>query len=59
MNQTTRKHPRTLEEAFGPYTGRELYAPPDPRRARFNALAACFATLAALILVGVLLAWRG
>lgn len=22
--QTTRKHPRTLEEAFGPYTGHEF-----------------------------------
>lgn len=58
MNQTTRRHPRTMQEAFGPYTGRELYGLPDPRRERFNALSACLTTLAALVAVGVILAWR-
>lgn len=24
----TRKHPRTLNEAFGPYTSRDFYEPP-------------------------------
>ena len=55
---TTRRHPRTLQEAFGPYAVRELYAPPDPRRERLNALAACLTTLAAFVVVGVMLAWR-
>lgn len=29
MNNTTRKHPRTLQEAFGPYTSHNL--DPMPR----------------------------
>ncbi|MDZ7918484.1 hypothetical protein [Rhodoferax sp.] len=24
----TRKHPRTLQEAFGPHTSRDIYVPP-------------------------------
>lgn len=27
---TTRRHPRTLQEAFGPYTSREIYEPRKP-----------------------------
>lgn len=30
MNNTTRKYPRTLEEAFGPYTSRDFK--PAPRK---------------------------
>ena len=56
-NWSGRTH-RAMDSAFGPYTGRELYGPPDPRRERFNALWACLTTLAALIAVGVILAWR-
>jgi len=25
MNNTTRRHPRTLEEAFGPHTSKKIY----------------------------------
>ena len=57
-NWTGRVH-LTMDSAFGPHTGRELYGPPDPRRERFNAVAACLTTLAAMILIGVILAWRG
>lgn len=56
-NWSGRTH-RTMDSAFGPYTGRELYGPHDPRRGRFNALWACFSTLVALISMGVILAWR-
>ena len=28
MNNTTRQHPRTLQEAFGPYTSRDLHPMP-------------------------------
>lgn len=57
--KTTRRYPRTMQEAFGPYTGRELYEPPDPRRERLNALAAFLVTLGAMAAAGVVLAWRG
>lgn len=30
MNTTTRRHPRTLNEAFGPYAGRHIVEPQDP-----------------------------
>ena len=29
MNNTTRKHPRTMQEAFGPYTSGTLHEPAD------------------------------
>lgn len=29
MNNTTRKHPRTMQEAFGPYTSGALHEPAD------------------------------
>ena len=29
MNNTTRKHPRTMQEAFGPYTSCTLHEPAD------------------------------
>ena len=28
---TTRRHPRTLQEAFGPYTSCDIYEPPRRR----------------------------
>ena len=28
--QTTRKHPRTMQEAFGPYTSRQIDEEPVP-----------------------------
>lgn len=30
MNNTTRRYPRTMQEAFGPYTNRELSPKPAP-----------------------------
>lgn len=30
MNTTTRRHPRTLNEAFGPYAGQRIVEPCDP-----------------------------
>jgi hypothetical protein len=31
MNNTTRRHPRTLQEAFGPYTSHEIHQKPERR----------------------------
>jgi len=28
--QSPRKHPRTMQEAFGPYTSDDLYIPAEP-----------------------------
>ena len=30
----TRRHPRTVQEAFGPHTSREVQGMPDPRGTR-------------------------
>ena len=49
---------RTMDSAFGPYTCRELYAPPDPRHERSKAMAAILATLGTFAALGVILAWR-
>lgn len=34
--ETTRKHPRTLEEAFGPHTSKAVYPMPDPELEKLN-----------------------
>ncbi len=34
MSYTTRRHPRTVQEAFGPHTSREVHPMPDPRGSR-------------------------
>ena len=31
MNNTTRQHPRTMQQAWGPYTNSLLYPLPDKR----------------------------
>lgn len=42
----TRKYPRTLQEAFGPHTSREIHAPRD--RNDTIVVAGCLAAVAAL-----------
>lgn len=39
MNTTTRRYPRTLEEACGPYARNSLYVPPEPMTAGEKAVA--------------------
>ena len=57
MNITTRRHPRTLQAAFGPYTSHQIAEPaPHSRVANIIYTVVCFASLA---VVGVLLAIRG
>lgn len=46
---TTRKHPRTLQEAFGPYTSREIVNPTD--RADRIVVVGCLAAVAFLALI--------
>ena len=55
---TTRRHPRTLQEAFGPYCSRELYAPAR-RLTPFGQFLRAAAVVALFALMGVLMAWRG
>lgn len=52
MNPTTRKHPRTLQEAFGPYTSRSISEPHTPMDTADKIVAA--AALAALAAVAVM-----
>ena len=54
---STRRYPRTLEQAFGPYTSHQIAEPaPHSRVANIIYTVVCFASMA---IVGVLLAWRG
>jgi len=56
MNPTTRKHPRTLTEAFGPYAGRSIHEPVDPMdRADKIVIAGSLVALVALIAVSLFL----
>ena len=43
---TTRKYPRTLQEAFGPYTSREIHEPHEPLS---DVLAVCIPLAVALV----------
>ena len=57
MNNNTRKYPRTLTEAFGPYTSRDFvdYDPmPTADRIALFASAVGFAAFVGLILIGVI-----
>ena len=50
----TRRHPRTLQEAFGPYTSRDLHVPIEPdRQARYIFMAICVAAILGFVLVVV------
>lgn len=39
MNASTRRYPRSLEEAYGPYARGTLYVPPEPMTAGEKAVA--------------------
>ena len=39
MNTSTRRYPRSLEEAYGPYARGTLYVPPEPMTAGEKAVA--------------------
>ena len=58
MNPTTRRYPRTMQEAFGPYTSRGLHLPRPPYDAADRiVVAACLLAVAAvgvLVLCGVI-----
>ena len=59
--QTTRRYPRTLQQAFGPYASRELAPMPSRHWLRdvpgeFWFMAACLCILATLVL-GMLTGW--
>jgi hypothetical protein len=56
MNNTTRKHPRTLQEAFGPYTDHRLHEMEEqtPWRCSDLALAAIAVGVLVLISSGVI-----
>ncbi len=53
---TTRKHPRTLEEAFGPYARGPILSP-SARNRREDRITTVACTLAALALVAILAIW--
>ena len=52
----TRRHPRTLAEAFGPHTSRHVI---DTEPSRSGTIAYAVLLVVALIGMGILLAWRG
>lgn len=54
MNTTTRRHPRTLSEAFGPYERGGLYVAPDPMHTSDRIVVAASA-VAAVVLLAVLI----
>lgn len=50
----TRKYPRTLQEAFGPHTSREIYTEDRNRKAdRITCVGCLFAIAALAAIVGV------
>ena len=49
----TRKYPRTLVEAFGPYTSRSLYVKPEPLH-RNDLIVLAGSVIAGLVLVVVM-----
>ena len=49
----TRKHPRTLVEAFGPYTSQSLYVKPEPLH-RNDRIVLAGSVIAGLVLVVVM-----
>lgn len=54
MSDTTRRHPRTLAEAFGPYTSTHIEEPPAPRTWRHRIAEACY-FIAALAIFALML----
>jgi hypothetical protein len=56
MNNSTRKHPRTMAEAFGPYTSHHISTPNENRRK--DRIAVAGSVVAAIFLVaGMLAGW--
>ena len=53
----TRRHPRTLEEAFGPYTSKEFAEPEDPMPAADVIVVAACAIGALALLAMLALGW--
>jgi len=49
----TRKYPRTLEQAFGPYAGGPLVGPDEPQGRQFGALEVVVAVGYAIALAGL------
>jgi hypothetical protein len=52
----TRRYPRTMQEAFGPYTDRHVYPIKQERR---HPVMSTVLVLVLFALLGLLLAWRG
>lgn len=57
MNNTTRKHPRSLVEAFGPYTDNVLHGPQRPapwhKAETIVTLASAIAVVALIAIIAV------
>lgn len=56
MNTTTRRHPRTLSEAFGPYERGGLYTTPEPMHKHDRIVVTASAIVFAALLI-VLFFW--
>jgi hypothetical protein len=52
MNNTVRKHPRTMQEAFGPYTSHDVASMPSERSWRLADVA--ITCLLAVVVIGIL-----
>ncbi len=57
MNDTTRKHPRTLEEAFGPYQRHGLVEQYDPMPKADRIVVALCTAAAVALAVFAFLGW--
>lgn len=56
MNNTTRRHPRTLQEAFGPYCSRHIATDADIRERRAHVV---LYVLAVVFAAGLLAGYFG
>ena len=55
---TTRKHPRTLQEAFGPYaSGSQLHTEYDPMRTEDKIVLVVSAIAAVAVIVMIAIGW--
>jgi hypothetical protein len=50
----TRRYPRTLQEAFGPYTSREVHPMPEQRKTPAHEVALYLVAVVAVVVVAVL-----
>lgn len=57
MNTTTRRHPRTLSEAFGPYERGGLHTTPEPMH-KHDRIVVTASALVFAALIAVLYFWR-